>query len=739
MKISSDLLTGIFVIALFVLLFFMGVAYRQIESIKASERLISHSYDVNLELVKLFSILKDAESGQRGFILTKDSMYFRQYISSWKASQNSMDRLRVLVRGVKSQQITLDTLFQLIALRKSILETSMQLADGHVIVPESVIQKMGEGSQDMEMIRTQINYMTENEKELLTIWKYKYKSQINFAPITYLLVILFAILIFIFSFFKISKDGAELKKVNNQVIRINTELSKQNSIFNLAEETANIGSFVWDLNTREVKYSANMYKMLGYSAEEFVPNLENFLKLVHPDDQERAIKETAEISKSGHFIQSTYRIFRKDNQLRYFTTNGKSIDHENRHVLIGTFQDITDSVEMNQRFLTKNAELKKSEDRYHLMVSEVQDYSIILLNNEGIIQNWNKGAEKIKGYTEEEIIGKPLSVFYSKEDIARKLPEQLLEEASLNGKATHAGWRIRKDGSRFWGNVVITTLHDEDNNIIGFTKVTRDLTAQKEAEERLLEYNRSIEKKNIELLASNEEIASFNHIASHDLQEPLRKIQTFISRITREDSEHISEKGKEYFARISTSADRMQHLIDDLITYTHTNRADKVFIRTDLNSLLSTVLDELKPSLEEKKAVIKTEHLPTLSVIPFQFEQLFTNLIDNSLKYSRQNVNPVISITSSIVDANKVPGASLTSRNKFHKITVSDNGIGFEKQYAETIFTLFQRLHGKSEYSGTGIGLAICKKIVEKHSGTISAESIPNEGSQFHIFIPIET
>ncbi len=611
MKISSGLLTGIFVIALFVLLFFTGVAYKQIDSLKASERLISYSYDVKFELVNLYSSLKEAESGQRGFILTRDSMYLRQYLSSQKVAQNSMDRLRILVRGVKSQLITLDTLFNLISRRISSLDASIQLTDGHVIVPASVIQKMDQGSQEMEKIRTQINYMTANEDELLMIWKNAYKKDVNIAPITYLVVIFFAILIFIFSFYKISQDRTELKKANNDYVVINEQLS------------------------------------------------------------------------------------------------------------------------------IKNTELKKSEDRYHLMVSEVEDYAIMLLDTEGIIQNWNKGAEKIMGYKEEEITGKCHDVFYPPEDIQRKLPVQLLSDATKNGKAMHAGWRIRKDGTKFWGNVVITSLRDESNNIIGFTKVTRDLTAQKKAEENLLEYNMRIEKKNIELQASNEEIASFNHIASHDLQEPLRKIQTFISRITREDSESISEKGKEYFARISTSAGRMQQLIDDLITYTHTNRADKVFIRTDLNSVLSAVLDELKPTIEEKKAIIKTEHLPKLSVIPFQFEQLFTNLIDNSLKYARQDVNPVISITSTIVDDYKVPGATLTGPNQFHRITVSDNGIGFEKQYADTIFTLFQRLHDKSEYSGTGIGLAICKKIVETHNGFISAESIPSEGSKFHIFIPV--
>ncbi|MEP6794365.1 MAG: PAS domain S-box protein [Saprospiraceae bacterium] len=739
MKISSRLLSGIFVIALFVLLFFGSIAFRQIESLKASERLISHSYDVNLELENLFSLLKDAESAQRGYIITKDTTYLRNLFSSGKAMQRSMDKLKGLIAGLKSRQITMDTLFGLIALRRSILETSLRLAGEKAIISDSLLNKMDEGIQAMEKIRLQINSMIENEKEMLMIWKYTYRADIMFTPITYLVVILFAILIFIFSFYKISRDRIDLKKANTQAMLSNNELRKQNSIFNHAEETAHIGSFLWDLHTREIKYSDNLFKMLGYSPHEFAPILEDFLKFIHPDDRDRAIKESTGIYKSGTFIPSTYKVLRKDNQLRYFKTSGKFIEQEDNRVLIGTFQDITDTVIMNERFIGKNLELKKSEDRYHLMVSEVQDYAIILLDSNGIIQNWNKGAEKIKGYTEEEIVGKSFDVFYPKEDIERRLPEQFLADARNNGRAIHAGWRVRKDGTKFWGNVVITSLHDENNKIIGFTKVTRDLTTQKKAEERLLEYNRSIEKKNIELLASNEEIASFNHIASHDLQEPLRKIQTFISRITREDSEHISEKGKEYFARISSSAGRMQQLIDDLITYTHTNKTDKVFIRTDLNSLLSTVLDELKPTLEERKAEIKIEHLPTIRVIPFQIEQLFTNLIDNSLKYSNTKVNPIISISSSLIDADKVHVASLSGPGKYHLITITDNGIGFEQKYAETIFTLFQRLHDKSEYSGTGIGLAICKKIVENHNGFISAESQPDEGSQFHVFFPAES
>ena len=181
----------------------------------------------------------------------------------------------------------------------------------------------------------------------------------------------------------------------------------------------------------------------------------------------------------------------------------------------------------------------------------------------------------------------------------------------------------------------------------------------------------------------------------------------------------------------------MQMLIDDLLTFSRTNKADKVFEEVDLNLLLENATQELAQIIEEKDARIQTVHLPTLNVIPFQFQQLVINLISNSIKYSKPGIAPIIKITVEVTDGKSINDTRAEPQKKFYKISFIDNGVGFEQQYAENIFILFQRLHGRSEYTGTGIGLAICKKIVENHQGFITAEGKPNIGAAFHVFLPV--
>jgi PAS domain S-box-containing protein len=246
--------------------------------------------------------------------------------------------------------------------------------------------------------------------------------------------------------------------------------------------------------------------------------------------------------------------------------------------------------------------------------------------------------------------------------------------------------------------------------------------------------DKMLEEKLYDFETSNKELSAFNHIASHDLQEPLRKIQTFISRIIEQDSETLSQKAKEYFGRIQVAAARMQNLIGDLLMFSRTYKSDKLFELTDLNEILFNSKQELQQAIEDKNGNIESSSLPTINIIPFQIQQLFINIIGNALKYSKPNIAPVIKIKASIVSGREVQGAF--SERDFYKISISDNGIGFEQKYAESIFTLFYRLHDDVAYYGTGIGLAICKKIVENHKGFINAEGIPNIGSTFNIYLP---
>jgi light-regulated signal transduction histidine kinase (bacteriophytochrome) len=288
---------------------------------------------------------------------------------------------------------------------------------------------------------------------------------------------------------------------------------------------------------------------------------------------------------------------------------------------------------------------------------------------------------------------------------------------------------IRKDGElRYFKSIgkIIKDNYGKDI-VIG---INMDVTEQH------LKDN-TLEEKIFDLERSNSELSAFNHVASHDLQEPLRKIQTLISRIVEKDSATLSDKAKEYFERTQVAANRMQTLISDLLQFSRAAKADKIFYPTDLNVLLENSIQELGDLIEENGVVIKYPILPTLEVIPFQIQQLFTNLIGNALKYRKAEAKPIIKIESNIVLGQELNFPIADAKKNYCLITIADNGIGFEQQYAETIFTLFQRLHHNSEYSGTGIGLAICKKIVENHKGFIAAEGIPSEGAIFSIYLPV--
>lgn len=394
--------------------------------------------------------------------------------------------------------------------------------------------------------------------------------------------------------------------------------------------------------------------------------------------------------------------------------------------------------ERTSKLVLLNENLKKSEQRYHIMIEEVQDYAIIYLNRKGIIENWNAGAEKIKGYKAQEIIGKNFSNFYTEKDRKNGLHKRLLRLAAKQNKAVQEGWRVRKDNSLFWASVVITAIHNEKNEVIGFTKVTHDLTEKKEFEDALKNKNAELEQKNAELEKLNKELEAFTYISSHDLQEPLRKIRTFASRILEKDKDTLSEKGKYLFQRMQLSAERMQVLINDLLTYSHIYNFEGDLKKTDLNVLFEKTKQKLSEELEQKNALIEKNAPFVIRIIPFQFEQIFFNLLSNSIKFSRPEVPLQIKIVYEFVTGTDLQYIGLKENTIYGHIAFSDNGIGFDQNYNDKIFELFQRLHGKDKYPGTGIGLAIIKRIIENHKGAITAKGKLGEGSTFNIYIPTD-
>jgi hypothetical protein len=252
------------------------------------------------------------------------------------------------------------------------------------------------------------------------------------------------------------------------------------------------------------------------------------------------------------------------------------------------------------------------------------------------------------------------------------------------------------------------------------------------------QYKRTLEleENNKELKYINSELESFNNIVSHDLQEPLRKIQMFISRVEEKEFDGLSQQGRDYFSKIRIAANRMQTLLIDLVNYSRTIKGDIVFVETDLNKIISDTIQDLTTNIEEKSAIIHIGQLPIIKAIPFQLKQLFINLVSNSLKYSQEGNIPQINITSEVITEEEVSKYEIINKEDYYKIVVEDNGIGFKQEYAEKIFLLFKRLETDPKYSGTGLGLAICSRIVENHKGFIKVKSEPNRGSKFYIFLP---
>lgn len=376
-------------------------------------------------------------------------------------------------------------------------------------------------------------------------------------------------------------------------------------------------------------------------------------------------------------------------------------------------------------------ELRLSEERYHKMVEEVEDYAILLLSKEGIIQNWNRGAERIKGYREAEVIGKHFRIFYTQEEREQKLPEKLIEQAIQLGKALHEGWRVRKNGTRFWASIVITALHDVHNNVIGFTKVTRDLTERKLAEEKINQYN-------LDLEFQNRELEQFAYAAAHDMKEPLRKIRFYNNLIAETAGSLLPEKEREYLHRSIAAATRMQKLIDDLLTYSRMTPKSFESGQVDLEGCFREVLTMHQETIQDTNALIETNPLPVINGIHFQILQLLDNLLGNALKYRHTERTPHIRIKTTIKNGADVYNRNADNSLHYLELTIEDNGIGFDARYADKIFDLFQRLHDKVNYSGTGIGLAICRKVMQNHKGFITAHGEPEKGATFTAYFPVQ-
>lgn len=716
----------LFIITTFFLLFLSFLSYDRIAKLNEAAEWVNHSTTVKLRLNQCLTNLVDAESSQRGYLLSKRQAFLITYKDALDRLSRNFSRLDSLLSDNPVQSKNLDHLKKLTSRRGEMLEYVLKQSDSVAHPSDYFTEWFEKGRVAMDTARNFVRYMTQEENKILD-QRVRQKNQkeavtplysLFFSVVAVLLVVLFylrlrkqTLLRFsaqeseakfrllansmpqqvwttdgtgnlnyfnetAFDFTGISQkeldsfdwfqnihpdDLAEnnrrwqqslstgkefysehrfknrqgeyrwhlsralpqkneagkiimwigtstdiqdqknvsrqleqkVKERTEQLNYLNNELQMQNSIFAHAEEIALMGSYKFNVNSGEMRYSDNLFRLFGYEPGEFVPTFERFVSFVHPEDREQVIKDGRETFEQKRLVEHVYRIVTKKGEIKYCRSTGNFIEENGKVILIGSVQDISKDIALNENLQSKNLELERS----------------------------------------------------------------------------------------------------------------------------------------------NAELASFSYIASHDLQEPLRKIQLFSNRILEEQT--LEEHSKNYFNRIISASTRMQRLIDALLSYSRANASDITMEVVDLNKLAEEVKENLHEIIEEKKASVVIGSLPIVKVISIQFLQLLTNLVNNAIKYSKKDIPPVIQINARVIARDQIHSEIALPETKYWEITIQDNGIGFEQQYEHKIFELFQRLHGRSEYEGTGIGLAICKKIMHNHRGLIAAVGKPGKGSTFYLYLPV--
>ncbi len=509
-------------------------------------------------------------------------------------------------------------------------------------------------------------------------------------------------------------------------------LERSEELHKQAQALTHIGNWSWLIQEDRISWSDEMYRIYGLAPQSEVIDFARFITLVHPDDRQKRQEAIQKATQTHEIEDYTMRIVLEDGTIKILQGKGDVLVNEDGqpYKMVGTCQDIT-----KQALLLD--QLRESEETFRQLIVNAPD-AVVVIDEDSSIMLWNPKAEELFGWTSAEATGKDVGDTIVP-PVYRNMHHQGMKRLHDTGISHVLNKTIeitarKKSGEEFYIALSIARSLWAGKQV--FVSFIRDISKEKNAEQELEEQRNQLARKNLELERSNQELMAFNYIASHDLKEPVRKIKIFSNLITEKSGDALPENIRDYLGRISGAANHMQKLIEALFAFSRTTSADRVLEPTDLNILLQEVLYALKDNIEEEQAIITATDLPVLPVIPFQFHQLLENIICNALKYTRPGVRPEINITASLLPGNTLTQEEVDPEQTYCAIAIRDNGIGFDQQYANKIFELFQRLHSKNEFAGTGIGLAICKKIVQHHHGFITAEGEPGRGATFTIYIP---
>lgn len=520
----------------------------------------------------------------------------------------------------------------------------------------------------------------------------------------------------------------EKKKTESKLIQSKKRLS-------LALSVGEIGIWDWDIKNNNLFWDDSMYTLYDVKRSDFSGDYDAWSATLYPEDKELAEKAVADAMSKIKDFDTEFRIISSNNEIKYIQAKAETtFDKEGNPIrMIGVNLDITKTKlqeeklkklndELEDLIGEKTKELDKTSNELIQNLELISNASIIsVLDKNGKISHVNKTFCEISGYSESELLGLDFKAIKSKihpEEFFNSLIQTIASGEKWKGEICNK----RKDGTLYWTSTFVYPFKDKDNNIEKYVGLHFDITSLKEKEEKLKQQTLELEKANTNLDNLNKDLETFSYSVSHDLKAPLRALQGFSDNLYKKYQNDLDETGLRWLTFIKVNAERMNQLILEILNFSRINRKEIQKVEVDINAIVNNQIR--KNSLEFKKELkLNIKELPKIKADQTMIEIVWQNLIHNAFKYSSKNDIISIEIESEI-------NAGFTS------YSISDNGSGFDMRYYDKLFGIFQRLHANDEYEGTGIGLANVKKIIEKHGGSISAESRPGKGAKFEFKLP---
>jgi PAS domain S-box-containing protein len=749
MTTQNKTLRVVFILAICCVFGVSVFSYKRITALAESAALLNHTTRVTLELEKVLGALKDAETGHRGYLMTHDARFLAPFKQGLTEYAENIRAIKNLIVDNPEQQRKLAAVELLAQRREAYMRKMVELSTSRT----PTVAELLVGQSIMDSLRTEVNAMTAYENNLMIHRTAQLDKHTAIAPALLLTLSLMALAVLIIAYALLNKALLQAQKLKTEAVKQAVELEKTKEIKESEERFRSLAQtlpqLVWVTDAQgTAEFASSRWE--DYSGIE-TGGEASWRAIVHPDDYDNINAAWVHSLTTGEVYNADVRLKSKTGEYRWHTVKGEPILDKDNTIIkwVGAFSDthseklFTQALELQVQQRTKelaqsnlelenlNKELKEQKDFLETILNTSPDLIGAYNANMHIIA-FNKACEDLFQVKKETIIGKKyIEAFPEAQD---SQAHHDLKRA-LSGQTIHNGAYQSASTGRHYKNFV-TPLKDASGEIYAVVAIAHDMTDVVLSTGKIEQANQALKEKNSQLQKSNKELEAFTYISSHDLQEPLRKIQSFASRILDTEQQNLTERGKDYFERMNNAAKRMQVLIMDLLAYSRTSIEDRPFENANLNEIISEIVEELTEKMALQRATIDVEELGEALVIPFQFRQMMQNLMGNALKFAKPDTPPHIVIKSERIKSSDVEDSDLAKDSDYLHITIADNGIGFEPQYKDRIFEVFQRLHDRQKIAGTGIGLAIVKKIVENHNGVISASSTLNEGAAFDIYIP---